>query len=222
MPLTVVANYSGEYMQDLIAVQKLINDFAKVKRSVYMPESDDYENDVHHSFSLALLAWQIHDKLNLDLDVAKILKYALVHDLVEVYAGDTHAFSTAAERKRKLLKEAESLKKLRQEFAELFPDLTDTMAAYEEGDHADDEAKFVWSVDKLQPMLQGQIDNRRCFYEQGITKQAVSDKQAINLESVYEPFREAFASLAREFINSYDDEMVEKSAKPHNNSASRK
>ena len=56
MPLTVVANYSGEYMQDLIAVQKLINDFAKVKRSVYMPESDDYENDVHHSFGLALLA----------------------------------------------------------------------------------------------------------------------------------------------------------------------
>ena len=140
MPLTVVANCSGEYMQDLIAVQKLINDFAKVKRSVYMPESDDYENDVHHSFSLALLAWQIHDKLNLDLDVAKILKYALVHDLVEVYAGDTHAFSTAAGRKRKLLKEAESLKKLRQEFAELFPDLTDTMAAYDEGDHADDEA----------------------------------------------------------------------------------
>ncbi len=71
-------------MKNTLRIQELVNDLARVKRHHYVAKTNERENDVHHSYSVAVLAWQIHDSLGLDLDMAKVMKYSLVHDTVEV------------------------------------------------------------------------------------------------------------------------------------------
>lgn len=207
-------------MKELIYVQQLINDFEKVKRSIYMPSSNSQpENDVHHSASVAFLAWQIHDDLALNLDMAKILKYALAHDVVEIYAGDVNAFASAKDRAQKKLNEAKSLERIERETAGLFPDLAVIIKGYE--NRIDDEARFVWSVDKIQPLLQGNADQNRPFYESGITLNQVSEKYASMTADIYPPLRPLWLEASTWFISQYDDDKVNRSGKPLNNSAAR-
>ena len=207
-------------MKELIYVQQLINDFEKVKRSIYMPSSNSQpENDVHHSASAAFLAWQIHDDLALNLDMAKILKYALAHDVVEIYAGDVNAFASAKDRAQKKLNEAKSLERIERETAGFFPDLAVIIKGYE--NRIDDEARFVWSVDKIQPLLQGNADQNRPFYESGITLNQVSEKYASMTADIYPPLRPLWLEASTWFISQYDDDKVNRSGKPLNNSAAR-
>jgi 5'-deoxynucleotidase YfbR-like HD superfamily hydrolase len=70
---------------------RLLHDFQKVERVIFVPGNERNENDVEHSYLLAMLAWQIAEMVAPHLSRKKVLKYALVHDLVEV-CGDT--FST--------------------------------------------------------------------------------------------------------------------------------
>ena len=88
-------------MNQLSALQVLVNDFAAVQRSHYIPLTNTRENDIHHSFSVGMLAWMIHDKLQLHLDMTKVMHYAMAHDLVEVYAGDVNTYANEQVRNNK-------------------------------------------------------------------------------------------------------------------------
>ncbi|MEW6146332.1 MAG: HD domain-containing protein, partial [Thermodesulfobacteriota bacterium] len=123
-----------------IDVAELINiliDFQAVERNITIPKLNRQENDTEHSYNLAMAAWVIisQDSLPLDLDLA--IKYALVHDFVEVYAGDAFPLDDkqVAEKPKKehfaLLKLQDN--KLTEEFAKL-------IEQYERMD--DEESKF--------------------------------------------------------------------------------
>lgn len=88
-------------MKQLSKLQELVNDYSAVQRNHYIPRTDTHENDIHHSFSVGMLAWMIHDKLQLQLDMAKVMHYAMVHDLVEVYAGDVNSYASEQVRNNK-------------------------------------------------------------------------------------------------------------------------
>lgn len=75
-------------LQNTLKALSLLHDFQKVERVVFVPQRDRQENDVEHSYLLAMLAWQLAEILAPQLSKEKVIKYALVHDLVEVYAGD--------------------------------------------------------------------------------------------------------------------------------------
>ena len=207
-------------MQGLIDTQQLINDFAKITRSIYMPGTDNWENDVHHSASVAFLAWQVHVSLNLNLDMAKVMKYALAHDIVEIYAGDVNAYASKQDREQKKVNEAKSLKRIEAETSHDFPELTAAIKDYEA--KINDEARFVWSVDKIQALLQGGIDNNRPFYGQGITLDDVRNNHGTMINSIYEPLQDLYREVYDWFISNYYDKKVDQSSKPHNNRAARK
>jgi len=63
-------------------LQQLVVDQAFVERNYYLVGSEQPENDIEHSFSVSLLCWYINASNSTALDIAKILKYALPHDLV--------------------------------------------------------------------------------------------------------------------------------------------
>jgi 5'-deoxynucleotidase YfbR-like HD superfamily hydrolase len=79
-------------MDRLAELQQLIADFSKIQRIPPMGNSGRPENDVEHSFGLALTCWYLQPKVAPDLDLLKILQYALSHDIVELHAGDTFVF----------------------------------------------------------------------------------------------------------------------------------
>lgn len=124
--------------------------FQQIQRMVRATGEHRWENDAEHSYQLAIVAWYIINSKNLPLDLGKVLKYAIVHDLPEIFAGDACAFvDSTAVMDGKHAREMAAIQKLRTELPE-FSELHDALHRYE--DRADPEAKFVYALDKVLPM----------------------------------------------------------------------
>ena len=109
------------------------------------------ENDAEHSFHLALFAMTLAEHANVPVDVLKVMKMVLVHDIVEIDAGDTYCYDTLGyETKREReVRAADRLfgilpKDQEREYREL----------WEEFERMDTpESRFAAALDRMQPML---------------------------------------------------------------------
>jgi len=157
-------------------LQRIIAKFAKVKRTNKLVGNPGRENDVEHSFGLALTCWFLAPPIAPDLDLQKILQYALVHDLVELYAGDTYFLVTLDGAKQKKDREHKALERLDKEWRADFPSLIATMKIYES--KADEEAWFVYAVDKILPPLMINQHEKAAYYKKWkLTKEMLFDKK---------------------------------------------
>ena len=105
---------------------------ARTDRSNYFPDSDRHESDTDHTVMVSLLACALAARLAPHLDIGRIAQFALVHDLVEAYAGDTHTLGISqAELKAKQVRESAALRRLEGEFGEDFPWIIHTIHEYE-------------------------------------------------------------------------------------------
>lgn len=131
-------------------LQTFLLKFQDIKRIVYLPGKGDIsENDVEHSYHLALAAWFLAQHFA-HLDTDKVIRYALVHDLVEIHAGDTYIFATDGSKDTKQQREAEALERIKKDWAD-FPEMIESMTAYET--KSDEESKFVYALDKIMPVM---------------------------------------------------------------------
>src|SRR5579884_2533008 len=109
----------------LISFLETADRLKTVYRATYLPGAERHENDAEHTFHMALFALVLAGETKLELDLARVLELVLVHDLVEIIAGDTPAYDLAA---RELAKEREA-----QAATELFgmlpPDMRDRFHA---------------------------------------------------------------------------------------------
>lgn len=107
------------------------------------------ENDVEHSYILSLVALELANIFNYDLDLGKIMGFALVHDLLELETGDINTFnSTDDELNMKRKNEAEALQKLLPRLPKLTAKLLEEYESQESS-----EATFVKLVDKILPAV---------------------------------------------------------------------
>ncbi|OHA32115.1 MAG: hypothetical protein A2928_01380 [Candidatus Taylorbacteria bacterium RIFCSPLOWO2_01_FULL_45_15b] len=130
------------------------------------------ENDAEHSFQLALLAWYLVSSNNLKMNSDKVLRYAMVHDLVEAYAGDTYIYGSKKGIETKKMRERRALKKIQKNFTE-FPELSAWILAYEKRDDA--ESRFVYALDKIIPVLNIRADGGRAWKKFGVTLRMLQD-----------------------------------------------
>lgn len=151
----------------LFDLHRLLVNFQDVDRVVHVPSSKGFrqENDTEHSYNLAMMAWFLADHFP-HLDRDKVIRYALAHDLVEVHAGDTYVYGDQAMLDSKAEREAAALAQLETDWPD-FPMLAETIHAYER--KADEEAKFVYALDKIMPVLLIFIGEGRTWQEEGIT-----------------------------------------------------
>lgn len=154
-------------LNNLLKFTSFTHKFQQVKRIIFVTGEDRLENDSEHSFQLALLGWYIISSSKLDLNIDLVIKYSLVHDLVETYAGDTYFHTTdRKERDSKVDREAEAAKRIQEEFPD-FDDLHTLIQDYES--KSNPEAKFVYALDKLIPVLNIYLDNGRSWHEHKVT-----------------------------------------------------
>jgi putative hydrolases of HD superfamily len=172
----------------LADLQQLIADFAKVQRVPHLADNGQPENDVEHSFGLALTCWYLQPKIAPNLDLLKILQHALAHDLVELHAGDTFIFdeenwATKDERERA------ALEKITHDWPD-FPELAEHARNYM--DKTDDEAKFVKAVDKLLPVIMVELGEKEAFWKRhNITLEMERDnKVTIHVSDYVSPYYE--------------------------------
>lgn len=154
-------------IQRLLELQKLLLAFAETERMCYRQHygKPRRENDTEHSYNLAMTAWFLAPHFpELDRDV--LIRYALVHDLVEVHAGDTYIYGSPEELESKRDRERAAAEKLAAEWAD-FPDIHDLIRSYEARDTA--EARFVYALDKIMPLLLIYNHNGYTWKKRGIT-----------------------------------------------------
>ncbi len=182
-----MTNYPS--MDRLAELQQLIADFAKVERVPHLADTGRRENDVEHSYGLAMTCWYLHDKIPAELDLSKILQYALSHDIVELHAGDTYAFDTEA-MKTKDARERDALVKLRADW----PDF-EAITQFAEGymNRENEEAKFVKAVDKLLPVLMFELTNnpKKAWQDRNISlEKERENKVTIHVSEKLSPYYE--------------------------------
>lgn len=130
-----------------ISISQLTDDFAGIER-IPRYSGGARENDVEHSFMLAIAAPEIATQLGLDLDIDKVRRFSLVHDLLEVKVGDVATFDLSPQQ----LAEKERREHLAQKelLQELPSGIAEDLEVYEQQDTR--EAVFVRMVDKLLPL----------------------------------------------------------------------
>lgn len=148
----------------LLDFQRLLMKFHDVKRVVHFIDGTQ-ENDIEHSFALAMTGWFIAQYFP-ELHIDKVIRYSLVHDLVEVHAGDTYIYADAALLASKVNREAVALKQLAHDWSD-FPELMDDIKAYET--HDTPESAFVYALDKIMPIMQIYINDGYTWKQEKIT-----------------------------------------------------
>ncbi len=120
--------------------------FAYITRNVAYREGH-VENDAEHSYQLAMLACAANHRYKLGLNDEKILKLSLIHDFVEVFAGDTDSFDKERTVDKKE-REKKTLQKLKREYPQ-YKEIWREISEYEKKDSP--EAILVNIVDKFVP-----------------------------------------------------------------------
>ncbi len=141
---------------------ELLLPFMKVRRDMPFPsEPERQETDAEHAFTLAVLAPTLAERLQLGLDIQLVATYALVHDLVEAYAGDVSARHKHYDDKAE--KEHAAYLHIEQRFRTSAPWIAETIERYER--RTDDEARFVYAADKLMGALARLADKGESWEE---------------------------------------------------------
>lgn len=153
-------------LPNLLRFTKLLNEFRQIRRVVLVNGEDRWENDVEHSYQLAMVGWYLLQQDNFGLDCDLVLKYSLVHDLVEVYTGDTYIYGDKSDLATKQERESRALAKLVEEYYD-FPELVSLIKGYES--KSDRESKFVYVLDKILPILNIYLDNGRTWKEKEVS-----------------------------------------------------
>lgn len=154
---------------------KEIDKLKYIQRKTKLFNSDRHENDAEHSWHLAMMTIVLAEHADQPIDVLKVLKMVLIHDIVEIDAGDTFIYDNtknhsnteeeliAAERIFGLLPPEQA-----QEFIAIWKE-------FEDGETH--EAKFAKSMDRLEPLLQNTSNNGGTWAEFNVSYQKVYDKK---------------------------------------------
>ncbi len=132
-------------MKKILPIIQLTTQFADIKRTIGYRKGH-LENDAEHSFQLAVACWMANEQYQFGLKDELLLKFALVHDLVEVYAGDTDAHADKEMLATKKDREAKAFEQLKHEYSQ-FQDMLSAIERYER--KQDEEAQLVYILDKF-------------------------------------------------------------------------
>ncbi|AZN39313.1 HD domain-containing protein [Paenibacillus albus] len=160
----------SKQMEFLIEIDKL----KQVERRTKIMSGDRLENDAEHTWHLAMMALILQGHANADVDLLKVIRMLLVHDLVEIDAGDTFAYDT----KGNVDKHERELSAAKRIFG-LLPEeqAAELMELWLEFEHKESqEAKFASALDRLQPLIHNHNNNGDTWQKYGISSSQVLNR----------------------------------------------
>ena len=133
------------------------------------------ENDAEHSWHMAVMAYLLREHSNEEVDIAKVMLMCLLHDIVEIEAGDTYAYDAEG---LKTQKERENAAK--EKIYSLLPEdqKKELMSIVDEFDaYTTAEAKFAHAMDNLQPLMLNHSNDGGDWREHKVTAKQVYGRQ---------------------------------------------
>ena len=154
-----------------------LNEAARLKSTIRATELSDnsrYENSAEHSWHLTLYALVLSDQAGTDVDIALVIKMLILHDLVEIDAGDNPIFGDLDHTAIALAEQAAADRI----FGLLPADLRDDLrAVWEEFESAQSpSAKFAKSLDRFQPPMQNLQSGGGSWTDFNVTEQQIHDR----------------------------------------------
>ena len=152
-----------------------------VERRNRLADGTRRENTAEHSWHLGIAAMVLAPFASEPIDLATAVAMALVHDIVEIDAGDTFAYdvaeAAATKREREVAAADRLFGLLPAETGRRFRDLWDE---YERGDTA--EARFVMAIDRMAPMMLNLAEGATTWREHGINRSQVIARNGVHIE----------------------------------------
>lgn len=161
-------------MERLEQQLKFIVEIDKVKnifRQTYLADGRRKENDAEHSWHIALMAYLLQEYAEEPVDVTKVMLMVLIHDLVEIDAGDTYAYDSegAKTKREREVKAAERIFGiLPEDQGAYLRELWDEFEEYETAD-----AKYAHLLDNFQPLLLNDASDGKSWKEHTVQKDQI-------------------------------------------------
>ena len=172
-------NQENNNQDRLIKQIKFIEEIDKEKligRQTYLADASRKENDAEHAWHMAIMAYVLREYSNEKIDVAKVMLMCLIHDIVEIDAGDTYAYDAENLKTQKAREDA-----AKERIFSLLPDeqkeeliaLFDEFEAFETP-----ESKFAHAMDNLQPLMLNNSNGGADWREHQVTAEQVYGRQS--------------------------------------------
>lgn len=152
-----------------------VDKMKQIYRQTHIRGGSRQENDAEHSWHLALMTALLSEHANEKIDVRKTMLMVLVHDIVEIDAGDTYAYDAAGnatKRERELKAAKRIFHLLPEDQAEELFQLWEEFEACETP-----EAKFAHSMDNIQPIMLNDATGGKAWREHQVKKSQVEKRQ---------------------------------------------
>lgn len=182
----------GERVDDLLKLSSVVNDFMEVQRSTL--HRGRLETDGEHTLRLQFIATNYAARFHPELNVGNVSLYGLVHDFVEVYAGDVNSLSaTDDELATKALTEKVAFDRLQRELGEAWPWFIGLIHDYEEMKYP--EARFVKCFDKVDPSLTHHDNKGEALIRMGIYTRMEFEAMVCRVTNRMEQYSEEFPDV---------------------------
>ncbi|MCD7866475.1 MAG: HD domain-containing protein [Clostridiales bacterium] len=138
----------------------------RIQRQTYLTDGEHKENDAEHAWHMAIMAILLAEYANEPIDILRTIQMLLIHDIVEIDAGDTYAYDeegkkTQAEREQRAAERIYGL--LPEDQAAV---LYEIWREFEE--QTTPEARFARTLDNLQPMMLNAATDGKAWVEHGV------------------------------------------------------
>ena len=134
------------------------------------------ENDAEHAWHMAIMAYLLQEYSNEKIDVARVMLMCLIHDVVEIDAGDTYAYDEEGLKTQKAREEA-----AKERLYSMLPEdqKADLVAIFDEfEERKTPEAKFARALDNLQPLLLNHSNGGGDWKNHNVTAEQVYGRQS--------------------------------------------
>lgn len=158
-----------------------------ILRQTHLSGHGRRENDAEHAWHMAIMAYLLREYSNEPVDIGRVMLMCLIHDVVEIDAGDTYAYDTEGLSTQKEREEA-----AKERIYSLLPEdqkemLVSIFDEFEENQTA--EAKFAHAMDNFQPLLLNNSNDGGDWREHGVHAAQVygrQEKTKLGSEKIYE------------------------------------
>ena len=176
-----------ERLERQLAFALEIDKEKNVFRQTHLSGHGRRENDAEHAWHMATMAWLLREYANEEVDIARVMLMCLIHDIVEIDAGDTYAYDAENLKTQKAREDA-----AKQRIFSLLPeDQRDALIGLFDEFEANEtaESRFAHAMDNLQPLLLNHANGGGDWREHGVTAETVYGRQGrtrLGSERLYE------------------------------------
>lgn len=169
-------NRFEQQMKFILEIDKVKNVF----RQTYLADGNRKENDAEHSWHMAIMAFLLKEYAQEEVDIMRVVLMVLIHDLVEIDAGDTYAYDVdglQTKREREVRAAERIFGLLPKDQGEQFRELWDEFEAYESA-----EAKYAHMLDNFQPLMLNDALDGKSWKEHKVKKSQIYSRNAKTME----------------------------------------